>query len=155
MNLESPKRDGTQNLPKGLMLNEGSHQPDHIKQASISNTYPTICSIDALLKEAEQQSFKRKAIRNCYDSGYVDRVEQNSLKNVRVETRPYDKSCKGASKCPICLNSSASIPCSQKDVVYLTTCDLCGREAVSETSWPLVVRYKGRLYMHLCSCASA
>lgn len=120
------------------------HHPDHIKQASISNTYPTICSIDALLKEAEQQSFKRRAIRNCYDSGYVDRVEQNSLKNVLVESRPYDKSCKDACKCPICLNSSASMPCSQKDVVYLMTCDLCGREAVGETSRPLVVRYKGR-----------
>ena len=49
-----------------------------MKQASISNTintYTTICSTDALLKEAEQ-TFKRRAIRNGYDSGYVDRVKQ-------------------------------------------------------------------------------
>ena len=62
MNLESPKRDGTQNLPKGLMLNERFHHPDHIKQASISNTSPTTCSTDALLKEAEQQSFSTQEI---------------------------------------------------------------------------------------------
>ena len=175
---------------KGLMLNEKSHHPEHMKQASISNTintYTTICSTDALLKEAEQ-TFKRRAIRNGYDSGYVDRVKQRKkttqkpkeslptltipyvssaftndikravkrsnlkvrilqrpqscLKNLLVESRPYDKSCKDASKCPICHNSSASMPCTQKDVVYLMTCDLCGRGYVGETSRPLVVLYK-------------
>ena len=41
---------------KGLMINERSRHPERMKQAIISNTiytYTTICSTDALLKEAE------------------------------------------------------------------------------------------------------
>ena len=34
------------------------------------------------------------------------------------------------------------MPCSQKVVVYLMTCGLCGQKYVGETSRPLVVRYK-------------
>jgi hypothetical protein len=175
---------------KGLMLNERSHHPEHMKKACISNTintYTAICSSDALLEEAEQ-TFKRRAIRNGYDNSYVDRVKQrkkttqkqkeslptltipyvssgftndikravkrsnlnvriiqrpqSSLKNLLVESRPHDKSCKDVSKCPICHNSSIPVQCSQKDVVYLINCDLCGRGYVGETSRPLVVRYK-------------
>ena len=67
---------------------------------------------------------------------------QNSLKNLLVESRPYDKSCKDVSKRPICHKLSAPMPYTQKDVVYIMTCDLCGRGYVGETSRPLVVRYK-------------
>ena len=76
MNLESSKRDGTRNL----MFNERSHHPEQMKQGSISNTintYTTIYSTDALLKEAEQ-TFKRRAIRNSYNSGYLDRVKRRN-----------------------------------------------------------------------------
>ena len=41
------------------MLNERSHPPEHMQQASISNTintYTTISSTDALLKEADRRS---------------------------------------------------------------------------------------------------
>lgn len=71
MNLESSKRGD-------LVLNKRSHNPEHMKQASTSNTintYTTICLTDALLKEAEQ-TFKRRAIRNVYHSGYIDRIKQ-------------------------------------------------------------------------------
>ena len=93
---------------KGLMLNEKSHHPEHMKQASISNTintYTTICSTDALLKEAEQ-TFKRRAIRNGYDSGYVDRVKQRKKTTQKPKeslptlTIPYVSSAFTTSKEP-------------------------------------------------------
>ena len=180
----------TKSANKGLMLNKKSNHPEHMKQACVSNTiqtYTAICSNDGLLEEAEQ-TFKRRAKRNGYDSSYIDHVKarkrerhkpkeslptltipyvssgftndikravkrsnlnvrivqrpQSSLKNLLVESRPHDKTCKDPSKCPICHNSSVPVNCSQKDVVYQINCDLCGRGYVGETSRPLVVRYQ-------------
>ena len=139
---------------KGLILNKKSNHPEHMKQACVSNTiqtYAVICLTDDLRKEAEQM-FKRRAIRNGYDTSYIDHVKarkrvrhkpkkslptwtipyvsseftndikravqrsslnvrivqrsQSFLKNLLVESRPYDKTCKDPSKCPICHNSS-------------------------------------------------
>ncbi len=63
---------------EGLMLNKKSNHPEHMKQACVCNTiqtYTAICSTDGLLEEAEQ-TFKRRAIRNGYDSSYIDQTER-------------------------------------------------------------------------------
>ena len=163
----------TKRANKGLMINAKSHHPEHIKTAAISNTintYTSICSNDTLLHEAEI-TFERRAKRNGYDTGYINKVKerknkakrtkkeplpilsilyilsaftkdikravqrsnlnvrivqrpQRSLKSLLEESRPYDKECKNAKKCPICRTSSAPIKCSQKDTVYQLSCDL-------------------------------
>ena len=84
----------------------------------------------------------KRAVKRSNLNVRIIQRPQSSLKNLLVESRPHDKSCKDVSKCPICHNSSIPVQCSQKDVVYLINCDLCGRGYVGETSRPLVVRYK-------------
>ncbi len=74
---------------KGLMLNKKSNHPEHIKHACVSNTiqtYTAICSNDGLLEEAEQ-TFNRRAIRNGYDSTYIDHVK--ARERVRHKPKEY------------------------------------------------------------------
>ena len=84
----------------------------------------------------------KRAVKRSNLNVRIIQRPQSSLKNILVESRPHDKSCKDVSKFPICHNSSIPVQCSQKDVVYLINCDPCGRGYVGETSRPLVVRYK-------------
>ena len=75
----------------------------------------------------------KRAVKRSNLNVRIIQRPQSSLKNLLVQSRPHDKSCKDVSKCPICHNSSIPVQCSQKDVVYLINCDLCGRGYVGET----------------------
>ena len=84
----------------------------------------------------------RRAIQSSNLNVRIVERPQSSLKQLLVESRPYDKVCTDTSKCPICSNSNAPVRCTQKDVVYQINCDLCGATYVGETGRPLVVRYQ-------------
>ena len=82
---------------------------------------------------------KRAVKRSNLNVRILQRPQRTSL---IIESRSHDKSCKDVSKCRICHNSSSPMTCSQKDVLYLLTCSLCGQRYVGETSRPLVTCYK-------------
>ena len=91
------------------------------------------------------RSFTTDILRAIQSSNLNVRIverPQSSLKQLLVESRPYDKVCTDTSKCPICSNSNTPVRCTQKDVVYQINCDLCGATYVGETGRPLVVRYQ-------------
>ena len=69
----------------------------------------------------------KKAVKRCNLDIRLIQRPQNSLKNLLVESRPYDKACKDTAKCNVCRNSPSTPTshCSQKDVVYSIKCDLC------------------------------
>ena len=67
---------------------------------------------------------------------------QSSLKDLFVESRPYDSTCTDPLKCTVCSKSPIPIRCTQKDIVYQIDCGLCGAVYVGETSRPLKVRYQ-------------
>ena len=67
----------------------------------------------------------KKAVKRCnLDIRLIQRPE-SSLKNLLVESRPYDKACKDTTKCNVCRNSQSTLNshCSQKDIVYSIKCD--------------------------------
>ena len=67
---------------------------------------------------------------------------QSSLKDLLVESRPYDSTCTDPLKCTVCSISPIPIRCTQKDIVYQIDCGLCGAVYVGETSRSLKVRYQ-------------
>ena len=71
-----------------------------------------------------------------------DERPQSSLKDLLVESRPYDSTCTDPLKCTVCSKSPIPIRCTQKDIVYQIDCGLCGAVYVGETSRPLKVRYQ-------------
>ena len=89
----------------------------------------------------------RKALKRCnLDIRLVQRP-QSSLKNLLVESRPYDKTCEETAKCNVCRNSPSTpkTHCSQKDIVYSIKCDLCHDDDgiyIGETSRPLALRFQ-------------
>jgi hypothetical protein len=89
----------------------------------------------------------KKAVKRSNLNIRLIQRPQSSLKNLLVESRPYDKSCKYPEKCSVCRNSPStpSTHCSQKDVVYSIKCDLCQDDDglyIGETSRPLAVRFQ-------------
>ena len=89
----------------------------------------------------------KKAVKRCNLDIRLIQRPQSSLKNLLVESRPYDKACKDTTKCNVCRNSPSTpnSHCSQKDIVYSIKCDLChDNDAVyiGETSRPLSQRFQ-------------
>ena len=89
----------------------------------------------------------KKAVKRCNLDIHLIERPQSSLKNLLVESRPYDKGCKGTTKCNVCRNSQSTLNnhCSQKDIVYSIKCDLChDNDAVyiGETSRPLSQQFQ-------------
>ena len=89
----------------------------------------------------------KKAVKRSNLNIRLIQRPQSSLKNLLVESRPYDKLCKDAEKCNVCRNSPStpSTHCSQKDVVYSIKCDLCQDDDclyIGETSRRLAVRFQ-------------
>ena len=89
----------------------------------------------------------KKAVKRCNLDIRLIQRPQNSLKNLLVESRPYDKACKDTAKCNVCRNSPSTPTshCSQKDVVYSIKCDLCQDDDgvyIGETSRPLSKRFQ-------------
>ena len=66
----------------------------------------------------------KKVVKRCNLDIRLIQRPQSSLKNLLVESRPYDK---GTTKCNVCQNSQSTLNnhCSQKDIVYSIKCDLC------------------------------
>ena len=89
----------------------------------------------------------KKAVKRCNLDIRLIQRPQSSLKNLLVESRPYDKACKDTVKCNVCRNSPSTPTshCSQKDVVYSIKCDLCQDDDgvyIGETSRPLSKRFQ-------------
>jgi hypothetical protein len=84
----------------------------------------------------------RRAVQRSNLNVRIVQQPQASLKNLLVESRPYDKTCKDVKKCLVCRTSSVPVQCSQKDTVYQVTCNLCGAIYIGETSRPLVTRFQ-------------
>ena len=82
----------------------------------------------------------RRAVQRSSLNVRIVQQPQASLKNLLVESWPYDKTCKDVKNCPVCRTSSVPIQCKKKDVVYLVMCNLCGASYIGETSRPLVTR---------------
>ena len=80
----------------------------------------------------------RRAVQSSNLNVRIVERPQSSLKQLLVESPPYDKVCTDASKCPICSNSNAPVRCTQKDVVYQINCDLCMWSDVRRRDWQTI-----------------
>jgi hypothetical protein len=101
------------------------------------------------ISSAFTKDIKRAVQRSNLNVRIVQRP-QRSLKSLQVESRPNDKECKNAKKCPICRTSSSPIKCSQKDTLYQLSCDLCGASYIGETS---IDHYSGPISGTLPLCS--
>ena len=113
--------------------------PRHHREPLPTLTIPYISS-------AFTNDIKKALKRYNLDIRLVQRP-QSSLKNLLVESRPYDKTCEETAKCNVCRNSPSTpkTHCSQKDIVYSIECDLCHDDDgiyIGETSRPLALRFQ-------------